>query len=391
MSKNKTIVFVSSLVHPWGGSEDLWKKSALIFIDKGYDVQVFKENVDYQNQHIKDLIHAGIKVYDIGHSRTSFLRTLKAKITTTLIRGLNCFYSKFLGRSFHHYKFRKHLGKLKPDLVVVAQSMNFDGIQYAAECISLNLPYVIIAQKAVETKWLIPAERAISIQSYQLAKACYFVSNHNQNLTEEQLGIRLTNAHIVYNPIKVSRKALPLPKSEIISFACIGRLCILDKGQDILLRILARPIWRKRSISVSFIGSGEDEDGLKALVRLLDLKNIEFIPFVANIENLWKDYHALLLPSRYEGLPLAIMEAMAVGRVVITTNAGGNREVIENNVTGFIGEANENSFAEIMEDAWSKKDNWQDIGLNANHFINNNIPASPENEFANTLMKLIHG
>ena len=391
MSKKKTIVFVSSLVHPWGGSEELWKKSAIILKKIGYHVIVFKENVDDQNSAVRDLIDAGIKINDIGYSSTSFLKKLTTKIHRTLIRGLNSIRTKLSGKSFHHYKFRKHLRKIKPDLVVVAQSMNFDGIPYAAECISLNLPYVIIAQKAVETKWLVPSERAISIQSYQLAQACYFVSNHNHNLTEEQLGVRLTNAHIVYNPIKVSRKALPLPESEIISFACIGRLCILDKGQDILLRILARPIWRKRSISVSFIGSGEDEDGLKALVRLFDLKNVDFIPFVADIENLWKDYHTLLLPSRYEGLPLAIMEAMALGRVVITTNAGGNREVIENNVTGFIGEANENSFAEIMEDAWSKKNNWEDIGLNANNFIKNNIPASPENEFANTLMKLIHG
>ena len=391
MSKKKTIVFVSSLVHPWGGSEELWKKSAIILKKTGYRVIVFKENVEYQNPAIKDLVDAGIKIKDIGYSSTSFLKKLTIKIRRTLIKGLNSIHTNLLGKSIHHYKFRKHIRKIKPDLVVVAQSMNFDGIQYAAECISFNLPYVIIAQKAVETKWLVPAERVISIQSYQLAKACYFVSNHNHNLTEEQLGVRLTNAHIVYNPIKVSRKALPLPKSEIISLACIGRLCILDKGQDILLRILARPIWRKRSISVSFIGSGEDEDGLKALVRLLDLKNVEFIPFVADIENLWKDYHALLLPSRYEGLPLAIMEAMAVGRTVITTNAGGNKEVIENNVTGFIGEANENSFAEIMECAWSKKDDWENIGHNAHRFISNNIPPSPENEFANTLMKLIHG
>lgn len=391
MSKNKTIVFVSSLVHPWGGSEELWKKSAIILKKTGYQVIVFKEIVDAQNAAIKDIIDAGIKINDIGYSSTSFLTKLISKINQTLIRVLNAIRTKLSGKSIHHYKFRKHLYKIKPDLVVVAQSMNFDGIQYAAECISLNVPYVIIAQKAVETRWLVPAERAISIQSYQLAKACYFVSNHNRNLTEEQLGIRLTNAHIVYNPIKVNRKALPLPKNETISFACIGRLCILDKGQDILLRILARPIWRKRPISVSFIGPGEDEEGLKALVTLLDLKNVTFIPFVADIENLWKDYHALLLPSRYEGLPLAIMEAMALGRVVITTNAGGNSEVIENNVTGFIGEANENSFAEIMEDAWSKKNSWEDIGLNAYHYINHHVPASPENEFANTLIKLIHG
>jgi glycosyltransferase involved in cell wall biosynthesis len=107
---------------------------------------------------------------------------------------------------------------------------------------------------------------------------------------------------------------------------------------------------------------------------------------------MWRDFHALVLPSRSEGLPLVVLEAMAAGRVVITTTAGGSQELIKDGITGFIGEAGTESFDQAMERAWQRREEWEAIGMAACKDLPNRLPDSPaEVEFARTLITIMHG
>lgn len=273
----------------------------------------------------------------------------------------------------------------------MAQGINFDGLAYARLCISLQVPYVIISQKAVEFYWPLPGDRAGMIQAFTHARQCIFVCRHNQLLTEEQFGIRLSNARIIYNPVRLRSEPLPYPSTEGgYRLACIGRFFLLDKGQDLLLRILSQKKWRERPIQVSFIGKGIDEEGLRAMAGLLQLTNVTFIGHVEDGPAVWQDHHALILPSRGEGLPLVVLEAMAAGRPSIVTTAGGSREVLEEGVTGFIGEASQDSFDQAMEAAWQQRDRWESMGKKAYGSIMNQVPESPETGFANYLTTLLH-
>src|SRR5690606_4851215 len=119
------------------------------------------------------------------------------------------------------------------------------------------------------------------------------------------------------------------------------------------------------------------------------LDNVQVESFQSDMESLWLSFHALVLPSRSEGLPLTIIEAMAAGRPVITTNAGGNAEIVANGVTGFIGEANEHAFEEAMETAWENRSRWESMGLSASEFIQKNVPKVPEENFAILLNNLL--
>ena len=65
---------------------------------------------------------------------------------------------------------------------------------------------------------------------------------------------------------------------------------------------------------------------------------IGFAGFVAP-EDIWAKEQILVLPSRQEGLPIALVEAMMAGRPAVVTDVGGNREVIDEGITGFIAEA----------------------------------------------------
>ncbi len=388
-SVTKKIAVVTSCLDDWGGSEELWGKSIPHLLKKNFHVTVYKPKINRNHREYISLAEKGVELVDLL-PEVSLTTRVTNKSKDILQRG----YQKLNLPGFSQHNdepLTVHLKTCTPDLVIISQGINFDGLNFGYECAQLNIPYVIICQKAVDFYWPAPANRSFMITTLQQAKKCYFVSHHNHRLTEEQFGIRLPNAQVIFNPVKVSGKAISFPSiNNGYKLACIGRLFLLDKGQDILMRILSEKKWKERPITISFVGTGPDEAGLREMASLLKISNVEFTGQVNDIENLWQHYHAFILPSRSEGLPLSMIEAMAAGRPVIVTKAGGNAEIVEEGITGFMGQANEESFGEAMENAWNKKDEWETMGKTASLKIAASIPTSPEKEFANYINELIH-
>jgi glycosyltransferase involved in cell wall biosynthesis len=275
---------------------------------------------------------------------------------------------------------------------VVSQGANFDGLAYSDLCRVSSCPYVIISQKAVDYIWPLDKDRMVMRSALQAALRCYFVSQHNLHLTESQIGETLTNAEIVCNPFLVSGSPLPWPGNEdhSIKLACVARLEAGEKGQDILLQVLARPLWRTRNLSVSFFGAGCNSEALQGLARRLALKNVDFPGFVNDVESIWKTHHALVLPSRTEGLPLALIEAMMCGRFGIVTNEGGTSEVVEEGRTGFIANAAKvDELDNAMERAWTVREEWESIGKAAGSAVRTMVPLDPVASFTAELLGLV--
>ncbi len=287
---------------------------------------------------------------------------------------------------------RAQLAKLDPDLVVISQGANFDGIVYSDLCRATARPYVIISQKATDYLWPSDKDRAMMRSAFQAALRSYFVSQHNLQLTECQIGETLTNAEIVHNPFLVSGNALPWPDAQgQMKLACVARLETGEKGQDILLQVLARQPWRYRNLLVSFFGAGHNGEALRGLATRLALKNVSFPGFVSDVESIWKTHHALVLPSRTEGLPLALVEAMLCGRFGIVTNEGGSSEVIEEGRTGFVANAAKvDAFDDAMEQAWAVRGQWESIGKAAGVAVRNLVPSDPIGAFAAKILDLLN-
>ena len=129
------------------------------------------------------------------------------------------------------------------------------------------------------------------------------------------------------------------------------------KGQDMLFEVMASKAWRAKPVSLSLFGRGHMEDGMRRLVRRLNLDGrVFFCSYVSNIEKVWADHHALILPSRYEGLPAALVEAILCARPAIVTNVGGNAELIEDGRSGFVAPAPTiKHLNEAMERAWDRR------------------------------------
>lgn len=378
------IAVISFCWDDWGGSEELWARSIPALQQSGHELTVLKDRINFSHPEFAKLTAKGVKLIEIDPALPLSEKIIKQSTAFLRKAAVKFRLSPFEPVSYAALK--KHLINEKPDLVIFSQGINFDGLKYAYQCLLLGIPYVIVSQKAVDFYWPQQADRAHMLETLQKARKCYFVSHHNLRLTEEQFGNRLINSQVIFNPVKLSGQLIPFPPvNGIYKIACVARLFLLDKGQDILIRILSQQKWRDRPVLVSFIGTGSDEEGLKAMASFLNVTNIQFAGQIQDIEVLWKDYHALILPSRSEGLPLSMVEAMSAGRPVIVTNAGGNTEIVTEGITGFIGEADVTSFDLAMERAWENRNQWESIGINAAKYISEIIPESPEKEFASLI------
>jgi len=119
----------------------------------------------------------------------------------------------------------------------------------------------------------------------------------------------------------------------------IGTVAVLEerKGHRFLLEAVALLRQRGWQIQVHFAGEGSRKNELKALTAKLGLgEEIVFCGFTADIPSFLATIDVFVLPSLYEGLGVAAIEAMAAGKPVIATQVGGLPELVEDGVTGFL-------------------------------------------------------
>jgi glycosyltransferase involved in cell wall biosynthesis len=363
----------------WGGSEELWSATAAVLASEGHKVAAFKSRLDNREPRIQRLRALGCSLRDLARFPLipNFLFTLVHSISPSSAHA--------------HEILRFMLGLTlspRPDLVVVSQGGNYDGYLLAQVCRRLHLRYVIVSQKASELYWPEDWRQKRIAAAYESARACFFVSEHNRRLTEEQLGFQLPRAEIIRNPFLVPWKPCsdwPDDSSEW-RLACIGRLYPKEKGQDLLLRVLARRRWRDRPLSVTFYGDGAQRASLERLANNLGLVNVTFAGFVRDVAAIWKHQHGLVLPSRCEGMPLVLVEAMLSGRLAIVTNVGGNAEVVEDGATAYLASApTEDALDCAMERAWNERHRWREVGAAAANKIRTLVPPEPERCFAKRL------
>lgn len=192
-----------------------------------------------------------------------------------------------------------------------------------------------------------------------------FVCEANKKELECQVAAAFPKAHVLLNSSRVTLPSpLEFPDSGTVRFACVARLDSFWKGQDILIRALSRPPWLARKWSLDFFGVGKDAEYLGRLAALHEIQSlIEFHGYEQSVEKIWEQRHVLLLPSRGEGAPLVVLEAMSCGRPVVATDVGGNSEIIEDGINGYIAEAPTiKSLSKTLERAWENRSKWKEMG-----------------------------
>jgi glycosyltransferase involved in cell wall biosynthesis len=371
------IAFISTMsgftpnVPRWAGCEELWGAAALRLAQRdemtvGVNVFRWPEEVPQ----IEALKRAGCLV--------------KARKT---LPGL-----ARLGRHLPGRLHSRWLNRFAPELTVITQHQFHTEPEWAERCRRSRLPYVLVIQSVDEAVALGEAERRTLAANYEQARRCYFVAERNRAVVERVLGLRLAKAAIVRNPFKAPHhdpSPYPAPEGGL-ALACVARLDHA-KGHDLLLEVLAQGKWRSRPLRVDCFGNGSLAESLLAQARALELGSVRFRGFISDVRAIWAEHHALVLASRAEGLPLAIVEAMLCERPCIATDVGGIAELVTDGVTGFI--APKPSVADLdaaLERAWARRADLQAMGRAAGEHAREMIPADPGADFARELLSLLH-
>lgn len=127
--------------------------------------------------------------------------------------------------------------------------------------------------------------------------------------------------------------------SNNINICCVGRFHH-DKGQDLLLDAiclikdeLGESLWNR--VRFYFIGRGfRESKKIKSIVQEYDLsENVFFLGELGDVDNILRRMDIFCLPSRTEGFPNVLVEAMFAGLPCVSTNVGDVKEILpENNV-----------------------------------------------------------
>lgn len=130
----------------------------------------------------------------------------------------------------------------------------------------------------------------------------------------------------------------------------IGRLT-QDKRQDVLIKIWSK-IERKQDWQLWIVGDGEEKEHLEALITELNLEqSVKLLPARKNIAEIYQQASVFAFSSRYEGFGMVLLEAMAFGIPCISFDCpSGPRDVVQNNVTGYLVEnANTEQYRILLE------------------------------------------
>ena len=136
--------------------------------------------------------------------------------------------------------------------------------------------------------------------------------------------------HVVRCGIDLSMFEPEPPPGGDAPLVCVGRLCP-EKAQTVLVQAVARIAPRHPGLNVQLVGDGECRAEIEAMIRAEGLEDhVALLGWRshAQVRALIAGARALVLPSFAEGLPIVLMEAMALGRPVVTTRITGIPELV---------------------------------------------------------------
>ncbi|MEM1325247.1 MAG: glycosyltransferase [Bacteroidota bacterium] len=178
------------------------------------------------------------------------------------------------------------------------------------------------------------AFRLFSSLNYLAARTSvhYFCISAAERKQLSQQGVPDSKMSILYNAVDTQYfdyQPIVYQKGETLRVVFIGRLHP-SKGILTLLHVAKR----LPEVHFDIVGEGELRSTIEQAQATL--KNIQLHPFQQDVRPFLEVAHLFVLPSNWEGFGMAIAEAMAAGRAVVSTNVGGIPELVKDGKGGFL-------------------------------------------------------
>lgn len=305
-------------------------KKILILVN--HDVVIY----NFRKELVETLIQQGYEVFvsSPNGERIEALRALGCQVIETTVqrRGKNPFQDLFLLRTYVQL-----MKKIQP-MCVLTYTIK-PNIFGAIAASWLKIPCIATITglgTAVENKSFL---QVMTVSMYQFAfrrvAAVFFQNEENQQFFQQKkiargkhillAGSGVNLQEFYYAPLDVAK--------ETVDFLFIGRLM---KNKGILEFVEAAKTIRSRFAHARFHVIGLVEDP-KILAKVKAASQvIQYHGFVKNVKPFLLQSTCVVLPSYHEGMSNTLLEAAAMGRILIATNVAGCREIVDHTENGFL-------------------------------------------------------
>ncbi|MGQ1890048.1 glycosyltransferase [Thermophagus sp. OGC60D27] len=242
----------------------------------------------------------------------------------------------------------------KPDVVIGCQNKDWRVASFALKLIGSNAKvYSRQGLQLLKNSWW---------YKWTIKTFCHGIITNTNTIKEYYdsfLPVEPGFVKVVYNgveeipqnipPFDYSKHLPPDEKNPLIVLST-GRLA-KQKGFKYLISAAAQIIKRHPHVYFFLAGQGKLEAKLKQQINQLGIsRNFILLGFFENIHPLLKNADLFVFSSLYEGMPNAILEAMAHGLPVVSTNVNGISELIQNGINGYtVAPADVPQLAKTME------------------------------------------
>lgn len=152
---------------------------------------------------------------------------------------------------------------------------------------------------------------------------------------------RILHLDAEHNKVRVLPNPITMPpavrqdKRQTVLY--VGRLSHRDKRVDRLLRIWQEAQPQMPGWQLKLVGSGREEEALRAMARRMGLRNVSFEGSTADVQPYYDEAAILCLTSTFEGWPMAVAEAQASGVIPIVFDSfAGARTMIASDAEGIL-------------------------------------------------------
>ena len=173
--------------------------------------------------------------------------------------------------------------------------------------------------------WLAPAYRLIEWIMIPVTTAVVTVSDEERAVGQVVLGSRAARIEVIQNGVDLSRfrplgPVASRPEQPFV--VCVGRLCH-QRGPDVAVAALA--LMRTPDVRLRLVGEGKDRAAIENQVSALGLTGrVEMVGLRPDPAPDLRAADVVMIPSRYDGMALILLEAMACGAAVVATRVAGS-------------------------------------------------------------------
>lgn len=368
----KNLLFISTNIQ-WGGSEVLWTNVCEKILDGGNNnISCVIEDWDYEPEVLKKIKQKGGSIYK---NKTIVKKGIKAIIAIL----------KRKPRTITSVNLEKVIQSFKPNLAIISigDDVSSKLVSITDKLKAYDIPYFILIQLATEYRNIDDNLSEMLLRSYISANKCYFLCEENKKSVENHIGSKLINASYFNSPFNfnnLSKDSLAYEGDDVFfNLGMVTNLNVFHKGHDLLIQVLSKDKWKERNININIYGNGENKKLIERLIKMYDIKDkIKLMGYVKSPEEIWKYNQACIFTSRMEGQSLAMLDALSLGRMVISTAVGDAANLIDDEESGFIiPNQTVESIDMVLEKAWGKRNDWIEIGKKAKQKLKERITKDP--------------